>query len=81
MIEVNSFAELRTTAPAKNGDSAFLRRYNADSNFRGGGDFTGFIGTTTAADDGGTLAVKRSAKCSSRLKQTPNAQKKQRRRR
>ncbi len=57
MIEVNSFAELRTTAPAKNGDSAFLRRYNADSNFRGGGDFTGFIGTTKAADDGGTLAV------------------------
>ncbi|PPC72810.1 amylovoran biosynthesis protein AmsF [Pantoea sp. ICBG 985] len=57
MIEVNSFAELRTTVPAKNGDLAFLRRYNADSTFRGGGDFTGFIGTTTAADDGGTLAV------------------------
>ncbi|BAN99556.1 AmsF protein [Plautia stali symbiont] len=57
MIEVNSFAELRTTVPAKNGDLAFLRRYNPDSTFRGGGDFTGFIGTTTAADDGGTLAV------------------------
>ena len=57
MIEVNSFAELRTTVPGKNGDYAYLRRYNADSNFRGGGDFTGFIGTTTAVDDGGTIAV------------------------
>ncbi len=57
MIEVNSFAELRTTAPAKNGDLAVLRRYNADSNYRGGGDFTGFIGTTKSTDDGGTLAV------------------------
>lgn len=57
MIEVNSYAELRTTVPSKNGDLAFLRRYNADSTFHGGGDFTGFIGTTTATDDGGTLAV------------------------
>ncbi|WLS77343.1 amylovoran biosynthesis protein AmsF [Erwinia pyri] len=58
MIEVNSFAELRTTAPTKSGDLALLRRYyDKDSTFRGGGDFVGFISTTTVVDDSGTLAA------------------------
>ncbi|WP_338574615.1 amylovoran biosynthesis protein AmsF [Erwinia billingiae] len=58
MIEVNSFAELRTTAPAKAGDLAILRRYyNKDSSFRGGGDFVGFLSATPPADDSGTLAA------------------------
>ncbi|MEG3109622.1 glycosyl hydrolase family 28-related protein [Pantoea sp. T14] len=58
MIEVNSFAELRTTAPTKSGDVAILKRYyDKDSTFRGGGDFVGFTGTTTLKDDGGTVAV------------------------
>ena len=58
MIEVNSFAELRTTKPAAAGQVASLNRYyDKDSTFRGGGDFVGFIGTTTLKDDGGTIAV------------------------
>lgn len=58
MIEVNSFAELRTTAPAKAGDLAILRRYyDKDSTFRGGGDFVGFLSATPPADDSGTLAA------------------------
>lgn len=43
MIEVNSFAELRTTKPSKAGEMAMLRRYyDKDSTFRGGGEFVGF---------------------------------------
>ncbi|WP_205951324.1 glycosyl hydrolase family 28-related protein [Pantoea stewartii] len=58
MIEVNSFAELRTTVPSKSGEIAVLKRYyDKDSSFRGGGDFVGFTGTTTLKDDGGTVAV------------------------
>ncbi|NYS30148.1 glycosyl hydrolase family 28-related protein [Pantoea sp. WMus005] len=58
MIEVNSFAELRTTAPSKSGDIAILKRYyDKDSSFRGGADFVGFLSTTTPQDDGGTVAV------------------------
>ncbi|NIF23486.1 glycosyl hydrolase family 28-related protein [Candidatus Pantoea multigeneris] len=58
MIEVNSFAELRTTTPSASGVVAKLNRYyDKDSTFRGGGTFVGFIGTTTSTDDGGTLAV------------------------
>lgn len=57
MIEVNCFADLRTTAPAKAGDIAALKRYyDKDSSFHGGGDFVGFTGTTTLSDDGGSLA-------------------------
>lgn len=57
MIEVNCFADLYTTAPAKSGDIAVLKRYyDKDSTFRGGGDFVGFTGTTPLADDGGTIA-------------------------
>ncbi|MGE9549814.1 amylovoran biosynthesis protein AmsF [Erwinia amylovora] len=58
MIEVNSFAELRTTAPTKSGDLAVLRRYyDKDSTFHGGGDFVGFISTTPLTDDAGTVAA------------------------
>lgn len=59
MIEVNSFAELRTTVPAKAGDIAFLKRYwDKDSSFRGGGWFVGFPQTTSLpTDDSGTIAV------------------------
>ncbi|HBT54471.1 MAG TPA: amylovoran biosynthesis protein AmsF, partial [Erwinia persicina] len=58
MIEVNSFAELRTTAPVKAGDFALLKRYyDKDSTFRGGGTFVGFITTALPVDDGGTYAV------------------------
>lgn len=58
MIEVNSFAELRTTAPAKAGDFALLKRYyDKDSTFRGGGMFVGFVTTALPVDDGGTYAV------------------------
>ncbi|WP_158784440.1 amylovoran biosynthesis protein AmsF [Pantoea sp. BAV 3049] len=58
MIEVNSFAELRTTAPTKSGDLAMLRRYyDKDSSFHGGGDFVGFVTTTPPADDSGTVAA------------------------
>ncbi|MBD8165152.1 amylovoran biosynthesis protein AmsF [Erwinia persicina] len=58
MIEVNSFAELRTTAPVKAGDFALLKRYyDKDSTFRGGGMFVGFITTALPVDDGGTYAV------------------------
>lgn len=57
MIEVNCFADLRTTAPTKAGDIAALKRYyDKDSSFHGGGDFVGFLGTTTLSDDGGTMA-------------------------
>ncbi|CAH0271517.1 hypothetical protein SRABI13_03503 [Erwinia aphidicola] len=57
MIEVNCFADLRTTAPAKAGDIAMLKRYyDKDSTFHGGGDFVGFSGTTPLSDDGGTVA-------------------------
>ncbi|MFU9135709.1 amylovoran biosynthesis protein AmsF [Erwinia tasmaniensis] len=57
MIEVNCFADLRTTAPTKAGDIAALKRYyDKDSSFHGGGDFVGFLGTTTLTDDGGTVA-------------------------
>lgn len=58
MIEVNSFAELRTTAPTKSGDLASLRRYyDKDSTFHGGGDFVGFVSTTKVTDDSGTMAA------------------------
>ncbi|QGU87969.1 amylovoran biosynthesis protein AmsF [Erwinia sorbitola] len=58
MIEVNSFAELRTTAPTKAGDIALLKRYyDKDSTFRGGGTFVGFITTALPVDDSGTYAV------------------------
>ncbi|WP_419963089.1 glycosyl hydrolase family 28-related protein [Pantoea vagans] len=58
MIEVNSFAELRTTVPPKSGEVASLKRYyDKDSSFRGGADFVGFLSTTTLKDDGGTVAV------------------------
>jgi len=57
MIEVNCFADLRTTAPVKAGDIAALKRYyDKDSSFHGGGDFVGFLGTTSLSDDGGSLA-------------------------
>ncbi|VTT27872.1 Uncharacterised protein [Klebsiella pneumoniae] len=57
MIEVNCFADLRTTAPAKAGDIAMLKRYyDKDSTFHGGGDFVGFLGTTPLSDDGGSVA-------------------------
>lgn len=64
MIEVNSFAELRTTAPAKAGDLAILKRYyDKDSKFRGGGWFIGFPQTSSIpADDGGTIAVDQNKK-------------------
>ncbi|MEN5015849.1 amylovoran biosynthesis protein AmsF [Erwinia sp. Eh17-17] len=58
MIEVNSYAELRTTAPAKAGDIALLKRYyDKDSTFRGGGTFVGFITTALPVDDSGTVAT------------------------
>ncbi len=58
MIEVNSFAELRTTAPAKSGDIASLKRYyDKDATFHGGGDFVGFVSATTLTDDAGTVAT------------------------
>lgn len=58
MIEVNSYAELRLTKPSKAGEVASLNRYyDKDSTFRGGGDFVGYLGTTTLKDDGGTIAV------------------------
>ena len=59
MIEVNSFAELRTSAPGKAGDMAFLKRYyDKDSSFRGGGWFVGFPQTSgLPSDDGGITAV------------------------
>lgn len=57
MIEINCFADLRTTAPTKAGDIAALKRYyDKDSSFHGGGDFVGFPGTTLLTDDGGSLA-------------------------
>ncbi|XUK73063.1 hypothetical protein ABMA09_08975 [Erwinia rhapontici] len=58
MIEVNSFAELRTTAPSKSGEIALLKRYyDKDSTFRGGGTFAGFVTTALPVDDSGTYAV------------------------
>ncbi|WP_312057656.1 glycosyl hydrolase family 28-related protein [Pantoea brenneri] len=58
MIEVNSFAELRTTPPSKSGEVAILKRYyDKDSSFRGGADFVGFLSTTPLKDDGGTVAI------------------------
>ena len=58
MIEVNSFAELRTTVPSKSGEVAILKRYyDKDSSFRGGADFVGFLSTTVLKDDGGTVAI------------------------
>ncbi|MEI2264024.1 amylovoran biosynthesis protein AmsF [Erwinia sp. CGal63] len=58
MIEVNSFAELRTTTPSKTGELAILRRYyNNDNYYRGGGNFVGYVTTSLPADNGGTLAV------------------------
>lgn len=58
MIEVNSFAELRTTPPSKSGEIAILKRYyDKDSSFRGGADFVGFLSTTPLKDDGGTVAI------------------------
>lgn len=58
MIEVNSFAELRTTVPSKSGEVAILKRYyDKDSSFRGGADFVGFLSSTVLKDDGGTVAV------------------------
>lgn len=58
MIEVNSFAELRTTVPSKSGEAAVLKRYyDKDSSFRGGGDFVGFLSSTVLKDDGGTVAI------------------------
>lgn len=60
MIEVNSFAELRTTKPSASGEIAFLKRYyDRDSTFNGGGRFVGFVDTKgkAPADDSGTVAV------------------------
>lgn len=58
MIEVNSFAELRTTTPSKSGEVAVLKRYyDKDSSFRGGGDFVGFLSSTVLKDDSGTVAI------------------------
>lgn len=60
MIEVNSFAELRTTKPSVSGEIAFLKRYyDKDATFQGGGRFVGFIDTSvkSSADDKGTVAV------------------------
>lgn len=59
MIEVNSFAELRTTKPSKAGEIALLTRYyDKDSKFTGGGMFVGFPQTKDLpADDGGTVAL------------------------
>ncbi|WP_455813139.1 hypothetical protein [Pseudomonas graminis] len=58
MIEVNSFAELRTTVPSKSGEIALLKRYyDKDSTFRGGGTFAGFVTTALPVDDSGTYAV------------------------
>lgn len=59
MIEVNSFAQLRTTVPAASGDIAMLKRYyDKDDTFQGGGRFVAFKGSNaTPADDGGTVAV------------------------
>ncbi|QQO90400.1 putative tail spike associated glycoside hydrolase [Erwinia phage pEa_SNUABM_5] len=63
MIEVNSFAELRTTPPTKAGDTAYLKRYyDKDSKFRGGGWFVGFPQKNTPADDGGINAVGKDGK-------------------
>lgn len=64
MIEVNCFADLRTTAPAKAGDMAYLKRYyDKDSSFRGGGWFVGFPQTSgLPADNGGTIAVDTASK-------------------
>lgn len=58
MIEVNSFAQLRTTRPSKAGEIAMLTRYyDKDNTFHGGGLFVGFPQTTNLpADDGGTIA-------------------------
>ncbi|WP_414147363.1 amylovoran biosynthesis protein AmsF [Erwinia sp. BNK-24-b] len=58
MIDVNSFADLRTTAPTKTGDTAYLKRWSAnDGNFRGGGQFVGYLTTPSVTDDNGTIAV------------------------
>lgn len=58
MIEVNSFAELRTTAPSKSGEIALLKRYyDKDATFRGGGTFAGFVTPALPVDDCGTYAV------------------------
>jgi len=60
MIEVNSFAELRTTKPSASGEIALLKRYyDKDSTFQGGGRFVGFIdaAASASADDGGSVAV------------------------
>lgn len=64
MIEVNSFDDLRKTAPAKAGDLAILKRYyDKDSKFRGGGWFIGFPQTNNIpADDGGVTAVDQNKK-------------------
>lgn len=60
MIEVNSFAELRTTVPTKQGDVASLKRYYAgDNTYRGGGEFVAFLFTTSCPyqENGGTIAM------------------------
>lgn len=58
MIEVNCFADLRTTKPEKAGALALLARYyDKDSKFRGGGWFIGYPQKDVPADDGGIIAV------------------------
>ncbi|AUX74481.1 glycosyl hydrolase family 28-related protein [Erwinia pyrifoliae] len=58
MIEVNSFAELRTTEPTESAEIALLTRYHDEGDsFHGGGHFIGTHSSVLPADDGGTLAV------------------------
>lgn len=58
MIELNSFAELKTTRPSATGELAILRRYyQQDDNYRGGGNFIGYVTSALPEDNGGTLAV------------------------
>lgn len=58
MIEVNCFADLKTTKPSVSGEIAVLKRYyDKDSSFRGGGDFVGFLSSTVLKEDGGTVVI------------------------
>ncbi len=60
MIEVNSFAQLRTIKPSASGEIAMLKRYyDGDATFQGGGRFVGFIDASYSSsnDDSGTVAV------------------------
>ncbi|WP_168393470.1 amylovoran biosynthesis protein AmsF [Erwinia amylovora] len=58
MIEVNSFAKLRTTEPTESGEIALLTRYHDEGHSsQGGGHFVGTRSPALPEDDGGTLAV------------------------